>query len=114
MPNFSLSHKRVKVVARMRIGRLATGEKTARRGLRQRRRDPAQGLPDFAMKLGLRLTSEGAKSSRLWPCGRGLQEHRVMKLFTGSLAAGLVLLAGGAQAQVPGPYTAASDFDAPY
>ena len=26
-----------------------------------------------------------------------------MKLFTGSLAAGLVLLAGGAQAQVPGP-----------
>ena len=44
-----------------------------------------------------------------------------MKLFTGSLAAGLVLLAGGAQAQVPGPYdngrppyTAASDFEAPY
>ena len=44
-----------------------------------------------------------------------------MKLFTGSLAAGLVLLAGGAQAQVPGPYengrppyTAASDFGAPY
>ena len=36
-----------------------------------------------------------------------------MKLFTGSLAAGLVLLAGGAQAQVPGPYRAASDFDAP-
>ena len=40
-----------------------------------------------------------------------------MKLFTGSLAAGLVLLAGGAQAQVPGPherspYVAASDFDA--
>jgi hypothetical protein len=30
------------------------------------------------------------------------------------LAAGLVLLAGGAQAQVRGPYTAASDFDAPY
>ena len=37
-----------------------------------------------------------------------------MKLFTGSLAAGLVLLAGGAQAQVPGRYTPASDFDAPY
>jgi hypothetical protein len=37
-----------------------------------------------------------------------------MKLFTGSLAAGLVLLAGGAQAQAPGRYTAASDFDAPY
>ena len=37
-----------------------------------------------------------------------------MKLFTGSLAAGLVLLAGGAQAQVAGRYTAASDFDEPY
>jgi hypothetical protein len=37
-----------------------------------------------------------------------------MKLFTGSLAAGLVLLAGSAQAQVPGRYTAASDFDTPY
>jgi len=42
-----------------------------------------------------------------------------MKLFTGSLAAGLVLLAAGAQAQVPygnarSPYAAASDFDAPY
>ena len=37
-----------------------------------------------------------------------------MKLFTGSLAAGLVLLAGGAQAQVPGRYTAASDVEAPF
>jgi hypothetical protein len=37
-----------------------------------------------------------------------------MKLFTGSLTAGLVLLAGAAQAQVPGRYMAASDFDAPY
>ena len=37
-----------------------------------------------------------------------------MKLFTGSLAAGLVLLAGGAQARVRGRFTAASDFDAPY
>jgi hypothetical protein len=42
-----------------------------------------------------------------------------MKLFTGSLAAGLVLLAAGAQAQVLGPYgngryAAVSDFDAPY
>ena len=44
-----------------------------------------------------------------------------MKLFTGSLAAGLVLLAAGAQAQVPGtygygrsPYAASSDFDRPY
>jgi hypothetical protein len=37
-----------------------------------------------------------------------------MKLFTGSLAAGLVLLAGSAQAQAPGPYRAVSDVDAPY
>jgi len=40
-----------------------------------------------------------------------------MKLFTGSLAAGLLLLAAGAQAQVPygnGRYAAASDFDAPF
>jgi hypothetical protein len=37
-----------------------------------------------------------------------------MKLLTGSLAAGLVLLAGAAQAQGLGRYTAASDFDAPY
>jgi hypothetical protein len=37
-----------------------------------------------------------------------------MKFFTGSLAAGLVLLAGSAQAQVPGPYVAASDVETPY
>jgi len=37
-----------------------------------------------------------------------------MKLFAGSLAAGLVLLAGSAQAQVPGRYMAASDVEAPY
>jgi len=37
-----------------------------------------------------------------------------MKFFTGSLAAGLVLLAGAAQAQVRGPYMAASDVEAPY
>lgn len=42
-----------------------------------------------------------------------------MKLFTGSLAAGLVLFAAGAQAQVPygngrSPYAVVSDFDTPY
>ena len=37
-----------------------------------------------------------------------------MKFFTGSLAAGLVLLAGSAQAQVPGHYRAVSDVGAPY
>ena len=37
-----------------------------------------------------------------------------MKLFTGCLAASLVLLAGGAQAQMLAPYTPASDFGGPY
>src|SRR6187431_2620563 len=37
-----------------------------------------------------------------------------MKFFTGSLAAGLVLLAGSAQAHGPGRYMAASDVEAPY
>ena len=37
-----------------------------------------------------------------------------MKFFAGSLAAGLVLLAGSAQAQVPGRYMATSDVEAPY
>jgi hypothetical protein len=37
-----------------------------------------------------------------------------MKFFAGSLAAGLILLAGGAQAQVRGPYMAASDVESPY
>jgi len=50
----------------------------------------------------------------LGPGGCGAYRSFLMKLFTGSLAAGLVLLAGGAQAQAPGRYVAASDFDAPY
>src|SRR5207248_10736926 len=57
----------------------------------------------------------------LRPGGCGAYRSFRMKLFTGYMAAGLVLLAGSAQAQVPGPYengrppyTAASDFDAPY
>lgn len=37
-----------------------------------------------------------------------------MKFFAGSLAAGLILLAGSAQAQGPGRYMAASDVEAPY
>src|SRR3954468_10339307 len=51
---------------------------------------------------------------RAGPVAAGLQELSVMKFFTGSLAAGLVLLAGSAQAQVPGPYVAASDVETPY
>ena len=97
MPNFCLSHKRVKVLARMRIGALRGGEKPASGRLRQRRRDPAQGPPDFAMKFGpgrqARERNAPAAARRL----RGLQELSAMKLFTGSLAAGLVL-AGGRRA----------------
>lgn len=37
-----------------------------------------------------------------------------MKLFTGCLAAGLVLFAAGAQAQMLAPYRAVSDFGGPY
>jgi hypothetical protein len=37
-----------------------------------------------------------------------------MKLFTGCLAASLVLLAAGAQAQMLAPYTPVSDFGGPY
>lgn len=37
-----------------------------------------------------------------------------MKLFTGCLAAGVVLLTSGAQAQMLAPYTPVSDFGAPY
>ena len=47
----------------------------------------------------------------LGPGGCGAYRSFLMKLFTGSLAAGLVLLAGGAQAQAPGRYVAASDFE---
>ena len=37
-----------------------------------------------------------------------------MKFFTGCLAAGLALFAGGAQAQMLAPYTPVSDFGGPY
>src|SRR5206468_6207672 len=68
-------------------------------------------------------SGSGKRESEMLPPGPGrLRAYRsfLMKLFTGSLAAGLVLLAGSAQAQVPGPYengrpryTATSDFGAP-
>ena len=124
MPNFCLSYKRAKVLARMhmrRLGRRKTKTLRLALGLRQARPDPAQGLPDFATKFDLTASGEGANLPPSGLVGGGLQEHRVMKLFTGSLAAGLVLIVSGAQAQVPGPYAngrapyaAMSDFDAPY
>src|SRR6185436_6021470 len=114
MPNFCLSHKRVKVLACMRIGAWRPGEKPAGGPLRQRRRDPAQGLPDFALKFEAWAGRREREMLPLGPGGCGAYRSFRMKLFTGSLAAGLVLLAGSAQAQAPGRYVAASDFDAPY
>src|SRR4051812_38813077 len=98
MPNFCLSHKRMKVLSEHADRRLAAVEKTAGAGLRRRRPDPAQGPPDFAMKFE---TWPGRRESEMLPLGPGgcgaYRSFR-MKLFTGSLAAGLVLLAGSAQA----------------
>src|SRR3954468_20438356 len=113
MPNFCLSHKRVKVLSEHADRRFVAGKKPAGGRLRQRCRDLAQGPPDFPMKYWLGPAGErNAPAQARWL--RGLQELSVMKFFTGSLAAGLVLLAGSAQAQVPGPYVAASDVETPY
>src|SRR4051812_7348527 len=112
MPNFCLSHKRVKVLARMRIGALRPG-KTRRRAFAAAvpRSGPrtARFRNEILARAGRRAN---APAQARWL--RGLQELSVMKFFTGSLAAGLVLLAGSAQAQVPGPYVAASDVETPY
>src|SRR5260221_3697245 len=59
---------------------------------------------------GKRAKSSGLRIQRRWD----LQEHATMKLFTGCLAAGLVLFAAGAQAQRLAPYTPVSDFGGPY
>src|SRR3981189_2028478 len=59
---------------------------------------------------GKRAKSSGLRIQRRWD----LQEHATMKLFTGCLAASLVLFAAGAQAQRLAPYTPVSDFGGPY
>src|SRR5258708_19493854 len=59
---------------------------------------------------GKRAKSSGLRIQRRWD----LQEHATMKLFTGCLAASLVLFAAGAQAQMLAPYTPVSDFGGPY
>src|SRR5262245_23467904 len=114
MPNFSLSHKRVKVLARMRIRAPQPGKSRPARLCSSS--VPRSGPRTAGFHNEIRRGPEGerAECSRPGLAAAGLQELSIMKLFTGSLAAGLVLLAGGAQAQVPGRYTAASDFDAPY
>src|SRR5882672_2609715 len=99
MPNFSLSYKRVKVLASMADP--CRRQKGPQRP--QTRRDPAQGPPDFAMKLRSGTAGQEGENAP----GRGQQEQRVMKFFTGWLvAAGLVLVATAAQAQIRAPYEA--------
>src|SRR5262245_7226763 len=108
MPNFCLSHKRVKVPARMRLRALR---------LREKGRLPRSGprTARFRKEIWAGPAGERAKcSSRQARRLRGLQELSVMKFFAGSLAAGLALLAGSAQAQVPGHYRAVSDVETPY
>ena len=119
MPNFCLSHKRVKVLARMRISASRPGKNRQRAFAAAA---PRSGPRTAGFRNEIRIRA-GTRESGMLPCGPGgcgAYRSFLMKLFTGSLAAGLVLLAGGAQAQVPGPYengrpryTAASDFGAP-
>jgi hypothetical protein len=81
--------------------------------LKQTRRDPAQGPPDFATNFAPGQEREDAKGP-----ASGLQERSAMKLFTGwVVAAGLVLAVSGAQAQLLAPYegyTPVSDVGGPY
>jgi hypothetical protein len=84
--------------------------------LKQTRRDPAQGPPESATTL---LADQRAKTLGAFGA---LQEQWAMKLFSGwVIPAGLVLMAGSANAQMlapydagRSPYTAVSDFDGPY
>jgi hypothetical protein len=81
--------------------------------LKQTRRDPAEGPPDFATNF-----APGQERKDAPGLTSGLQEHSAMKLFTGwVVAAGLVLASSGAQAQLLAPYegyTPVSDVSGPY
>src|SRR5258708_36098334 len=114
MPNFSLSHKRVKVAFSM-AARWSLAD------LRQVRRDPAQGPPNSNRKL---IRDESRKhcgherAKKLWR--RGLTGAMAMKLFTWAVAAGLVVAASTANAQMLAPndagtahYRATSDLQRP-
>jgi hypothetical protein len=111
MPNFFLSHKRVKVAGRFT---LTHRRQDAIPDLRQTRRDPAQGPPESTAKL-----PAGTERNAL---GAEHREQSAMKLFTGwVLSIGLALAATGANAQTSAPYQtgnspyrAVSDFRGPY
>jgi hypothetical protein len=101
MPNFFLSHKRMKVAGRM------AGPPSDRAGrapdLKQTRRDPAKGPPDSAVRFAAGKKSENALALGVY-LGR-LQERRTMKLFTGwVMAAGVLVTAGAAHAQMLAPH----------
>src|SRR5712672_2546012 len=109
MPNFSLSHKRVKVLARM------AGPCRRQASTRAPANAPRSGprTAGFCNEIAIR---HGRARERK-RSGQGANRSRVMKLFTGwMVAAGLALAATAAQAQVPATegagrpsYTAVSD-----
>src|SRR6202051_2064708 len=112
MPNFFLSHKRVKVACRACS---ADMEGRAARDLRQTRRGPAQGPPESVVNLGCGTRGENAPGVGRW-------QEQAMKRFTGwIMSAGLVLCAADANAQglapygtARSPYAAVSDFEGSY
>src|ERR1700676_4563598 len=116
MPNFFLSHKRMKVAGRMT--RLCWATRAA-------------GHPGFeatAPRSGPRTAgfgdevAGGTRSGRASGRGARCRSDRAMKVFTGwVMSAGLVLTAAAANAQVLAPYdigrpsyAVASDVEGPY
>src|SRR5712671_4391503 len=112
MPNFSLSHKRMKVLARM-TGPRATGGHAAPANA------PRSGPRTAGFCNEIVIRHDRARERKR--SGHGANRSRVMKLFTGwMVAAGLALAATAAQAQVPVPdgagrssYTPVSDVGGP-
>src|SRR5437660_9594167 len=120
MPNFSLSHKRMKVAVSIAVRRRPAD-------LRQVRRDLAQGPPNSNRKLARNRiprarTQRARERAKKSSGGGGVTGAMAMKLFTGwALSAGLVVAASAANAQIPAPndvggahYQAASDVAEPY
>src|SRR5215212_3850977 len=113
MPNFFVSHKRVKVAGE-RCTQQTAGDDRGASDLRQaapRSRPRSAGFPDDVR------VAQGAKYSALGRC-----RSKVMKLFTGwVMSAGVVLASAAANAQVLAPYdidrppyAVVSDLQGPY
>src|SRR5260370_28169000 len=112
MPNFSVSHKRVKVPARMADPWLSR-VRTVRPGFEANA--PRSGPRSAGFGNQIRA---GTRARRRQGAYQRLSGASAMKLFTGwVVAAGLALAATRAQAQLPAPhvgYTAASAVSGPY